>query len=1151
MNNYNFTQALDGLNNIDADNINSNNATFSNANITSLSNCNLINCNTSTTPLSGNNIVNKNYVDNNFIDFTTDQTISASNKRFNGLFCTGLSITPTLGGAGNRQQIYVSGTTLEFVPQFNNNLYKFNTRDGASTQTTPLTISSASVSITNNLITNNLTADNNTGTQNIYTTNTTGNINIATGQTTGNLNLGTTSSFTNINSSLLLRTKKKINEMQNITSDTTVVLGFPLPETNIIRTINQSLTSLTITLPTVSANERGMLFNFFKFQNNLNITFTSASPIFTLNALTTVVYTNSTLLSSDKRMTTLMCGFYSTLNYWIEVSNYSTFDRDYNNTIYPRLTIANTFSNTNIFNAQTTFNNNTPICSVAIPTANDHLVRKDYCDTNFAGLTSTNSFSGVNTFNGETNFNTWVNLKFRTRIYDLNSPFTNYTQMYMINGNEFVLAPNTNGDFISFYCKDATLGQLQTFKSSALGNTSFVPFIASSTATFNGQATFNNSTPISNTTPPTANNHLVRKDYCDTNFMFKTGNVADNINGIKTFTNKVNFNGSPCIVATGSSEFTGTNGYFQINPNMSSGTLNPASQNGTIGIVGLKDQTNDKVLLTLYSNTTHVSVKLSFTEGVSIGFGGSGQIANTSVICDGTNVIIKPNIKFSVDNTIQNSAFTGAGSLNGTYGLSNITIDTNGKITSLSSGLTSTNSFSGVNTFTNNVNCASSLTFTDITNFSTIQQNSAVLNIENPTLNSMIRLKTRASTGAVQNSLTLNTASCDILSPTLNLTGASPSSILAPNNLNGTINLFNNLTSGGTINIGSISGVNTINGNTTITNNLISNGQATFNNNTPICSVLTPTAVNHLVRKDYVDDNFVDKTSTQSISGDKTFDYYLKTKQGLWIYDAMFPYTNFMELSLLGTAMQFVPSFNSNSYQIYTNDALGTTNVPITINDASTTLDHQLICNNGAVFNTTLPTSSVNATSSNQFTIRGFTDATYATISSLTSYLTSATASLLYQEKIVGSIIQMAVNVVPSGYLACDGASLSTTTYSALFSVIGYTYGGSSSIFNAPDFRGMFLRGKGTNGIDSTYASSTNYGFIQSDGIKAHTHDILFGYLPTASGGGGQNAYNSTSPNYNNPGTGSGRATGLTSNNANPYPDTRPANYAVLFCIKY
>ena len=55
----------------------------------------LIGC-TAETPLNPTSIVNKSYVDNNFIDFTTDQQIPASNKRFNGLFCTGLSITPTL-----------------------------------------------------------------------------------------------------------------------------------------------------------------------------------------------------------------------------------------------------------------------------------------------------------------------------------------------------------------------------------------------------------------------------------------------------------------------------------------------------------------------------------------------------------------------------------------------------------------------------------------------------------------------------------------------------------------------------------------------------------------------------------------------------------------------------------------------------------------------------------------------------------------------------------------------------------------------------------------------------------------------------------------------------------------------------------------------
>ena len=136
----------------------------------------LVGC-TAETPLNTTSIVNKSYCDNNFIDFNTDQTISGT-KRFNNFFCTALNITPTLGGTGNKQQVYVSGTSLEIVALFNNNFYRFYTKDGASTQTNPLSISSASTTITNSLVSNNLTADVVSGTQNIYTTNTTGIINI-------------------------------------------------------------------------------------------------------------------------------------------------------------------------------------------------------------------------------------------------------------------------------------------------------------------------------------------------------------------------------------------------------------------------------------------------------------------------------------------------------------------------------------------------------------------------------------------------------------------------------------------------------------------------------------------------------------------------------------------------------------------------------------------------------------------------------------------------------------------------------------------------------------------------------------------------------------------------------------------------------------
>lgn len=51
-----------------------------------------------------------------------------------------------------------------------------------------------------------------------------------------------------------------------------------------------------------------------------------------------------------------------------------------------------------------------------------------------------------------------------------------------------------------------------------------------------------------------------------------------------------------------------------------------------------------------------------------------------------------------------------------------------------------------------------------------------------------------------------------------------------------------------------------------------------------------------------------------------------------------------------------------------------------------------------------------------------------------------------------GTILPFAGNTIPSGFLACNGAAVSRTTYAALFSAIGTTYGGGdgSSTFNVP-----------------------------------------------------------------------------------------------------
>jgi hypothetical protein len=59
----------------------------------------------------------------------------------------------------------------------------------------------------------------------------------------------------------------------------------------------------------------------------------------------------------------------------------------------------------------------------------------------------------------------------------------------------------------------------------------------------------------------------------------------------------------------------------------------------------------------------------------------------------------------------------------------------------------------------------------------------------------------------------------------------------------------------------------------------------------------------------------------------------------------------------------------------------------------------------------------------------------------------------------VGGMIRWHTGVdLPDGWLSCDGSSKDTVTYSALFSVIGYTYGGSGSSFTLPTVTNFIIR---------------------------------------------------------------------------------------------
>lgn len=67
---------------------------------------------------------------------------------------------------------------------------------------------------------------------------------------------------------------------------------------------------------------------------------------------------------------------------------------------------------------------------------------------------------------------------------------------------------------------------------------------------------------------------------------------------------------------------------------------------------------------------------------------------------------------------------------------------------------------------------------------------------------------------------------------------------------------------------------------------------------------------------------------------------------------------------------------------------------------------------------------------------------------------------------VVGDIKVITENTLPAGWLYCNGAAVSRTTYAALFSFFGLRYGSGdgSTTFNVPDYRGRALYGKGNMG---------------------------------------------------------------------------------------
>jgi len=174
--------------------------------------------------------------------------------------------------------------------------------------------------------------------------------------------------------------------------------------------------------------------------------------------------------------------------------------------------------------------------------------------------------------------------------------------------------------------------------------------------------------------------------------------------------------------------------------------------------------------------------------------------------------------------------------------------------------------------------------------------------------------------------------------------------------------------------------------------------------------------------------------------------------------------------------------------------------------------------------------------------------------------ISTATQNVL--DSFVGQVAFFAMETAPIGWLKANGATISRTTYSNLFNVIGTTFGvgDGSTTFEIPDLRGEFIRGyDDSRGIDA----SRVLGSLQGDAIRnitgkadfgdnqnntgALVHNTIGVFSKTNENGVWYQDYNPNQYSQNN-----GQTLVIDASLQVPTAnENRPRNIAMLACIKY
>ena len=139
------------------------------------------------------------------------------------------------------------------------------------------------------------------------------------------------------------------------------------------------------------------------------------------------------------------------------------------------------------------------------------------------------------------------------------------------------------------------------------------------------------------------------------------------------------------------------------------------------------------------------------------------------------------------------------------------------------------------------------------------------------------------------------------------------------------------------------------------------------------------------------------------------------------------------------------------------------------------------------------------------------------------------------------TIVPWSASSIPTGFLECNGAAVSRSTYSALFAIVGTTYGAGdgSSTFLLPDLQEKVAISKGnsqalasTGGANTVSATgniggSTANATLTSAQLASHSHTsgaVGPKITATIDGNPYYNAFMATSGNTGNQGSGTGHS---------------------------